>query len=425
MGRVPLRAEPFVLMLVTLLQMPLLTHAHLLSFLSSAASQEVESPCTQNEGQNTQCVKSIYDCTGNVGIRKKCRLTCGTCARLQLPPPPSKAAMDTFHADAHHFLARCFMKQDAWGDYTKVHRRRFMETFAIAAPYLANTSGRVLHLGDGQGYMPMLFHKYLGLTHQVAVDGAPSKVRYHDHPAKQTCTLQQHFRPPGSRRFQLTADERAPSEGHGYAIAADELDLDMAQPWPTIAPGTFDAAISLEVLEHVTHGPMHFLLNAARALRRGGYLIVTTPNGIGWATINRALLGRNPLSYDYFRCEAVGPAASRPNKERDLNCTIHIGHTKEYTPSELHDAFVNAGFAVVEQLTFSPYGFKNRKVESVLPAKLLESEAARRGEVHFIVGKKLGCHATARPCHKGFINYPRSTLYDYNEVLLEGDPLWS
>ena len=98
-------------------------------------------------------------------------------------------------------------------------------------------------------------------------------------------------------------------------------------------------------------------------------------------------------------------AASRPNKERDLNCTIHVGHTKEYTPNELHDAFVNAGFAVVEQRTFSPYGFKNKKVASVLPAKLLESEAGRRGEVHFIVGKKVGCHATARPCHKGFINY--------------------
>ena len=83
-------------------------------------------------------------------------------------------------------------------------------------------------------------------------------MRYNDHPAKQMCTLQQRFRPPGSRSFQLTAEESAPSGRHGYAIAADELDLDMGQPWPTIAPGTFDAAISLEVLEHMTHGPMHF-----------------------------------------------------------------------------------------------------------------------------------------------------------------------
>ena len=91
----------------------------------------------------------------------------------QLPPPPSQADMDAFHADAHHFLARCFMKQDRWGDYTKVHRLALHGAFPMAAPYLANTSHRVLHLGDGQGYMPMLFHKYLGLTRQVAVDGAP------------------------------------------------------------------------------------------------------------------------------------------------------------------------------------------------------------------------------------------------------------
>lgn len=392
-------------------------------FWASKSVPTQEAPCAHNAQPDRLCAKDIYKCTDNPKVREQCQLTCGECSRHELPAPAPKRLMDAFGADAHHFLQRCFIAHDSWGSYTKVHRKRFMETFRMSSRYVAKAS-RVLHLGDGQGYMPLLFHKYLERTNQSAVDGAPSLIRYKDSPGTQgTCKLQQRFRKPGDPPFNLEAKQA--SIGWDYTMAAGELDVDMGQPWPGIQPASFDVAISLEVMEHMTHGPMHFMLNAARALKNGGYLIITTPNGISFANMERMMRQKNPLSYDYFRCEAVGPAESRPNKERDLNCSIHIGHTKEYTPSELHDAFVNAGFAVVEQTTFSPYGFKLTKLQSLQLPKQFFDEAAQRGEVHFVVGKKLGCHSTARPCHKGFLNYPRSTLYDYNEVLLEGDPLWS
>jgi 2-polyprenyl-3-methyl-5-hydroxy-6-metoxy-1,4-benzoquinol methylase len=53
-------------------------------------------------------------------------------------------------------------------------------------------------------------------------------------------------------------------------LASDFLDL------PT-ADGEFDIVVSQEVIEHVT-GQREYVDQAARCLRRGGYLILTTPN---------------------------------------------------------------------------------------------------------------------------------------------------
>ena len=43
-------------------------------------------------------------------------------------------------------------------------------------------------------------------------------------------------------------------------------------------PGLFDAVLITEVIEHTAH-PDEFLKNAARLVKPGGYIIMTTPNG--------------------------------------------------------------------------------------------------------------------------------------------------
>lgn len=58
---------------------------------------------------------------------------------------------------------------------------------------------------------------------------------------------------------------------HGAALVADGQRL----PFPD---NTFDAAVSINVLEHVPD-PANFVAEAARVLRPGGWLLVVTPNG--------------------------------------------------------------------------------------------------------------------------------------------------
>ena len=98
----------------------------------------------------------------------------------------------------------------------------------------------------------------------------------------------------------------------------------------------------------------------------------------------------------------------------------NIAALPDYNENVVRVHLVNARLTAVDESLL-----QLTKLQSLQLPKQFFDEAAQRGEVHFVVGKKLGCHSTARPCHKGFLNYPRSTLYDYNEVLLEGDPLWS
>ena len=64
------------------------------------------------------------------------------------------------------------------------------------------------------------------------------------------------------------ARERHP--GHEFVVhSAEEL------PWP-VEPGTFDAVVAFEVIEHLLR-PRRLLEGAAQALRPGGHLALTTP----------------------------------------------------------------------------------------------------------------------------------------------------
>src|SRR5207302_6079645 len=94
----------------------------------------------------------------------------------------------------------------------------------------------------------------------------------------------------------------------------------------------FDAVLFCEVLEHLLEDPFRPLREIQRVLKRGGALILTTPNATRLENVARLLAGEN--IYDPY--SAYGPYGR---------------HNREYTLKELRRLLTHAGFTV--QTAFS------------------------------------------------------------------------
>lgn len=99
----------------------------------------------------------------------------------------------------------------------------------------------------------------------------------------------------------------------------------------------FDLVIAGEIIEHMTHDPMHLLLESRRVLREGGMLLVTTPNIASLASLSKVLDGKyHPGIFALYK---------RPGGEPD------IGHMREYTAWELDETVKAAGFEILQLFT--------------------------------------------------------------------------
>lgn len=118
------------------------------------------------------------------------------------------------------------------------------------------------------------------------------------------------------------------------------------------APASFDTIICGEVIEHVAY-PKDLLAAAARNLKAGGHLVLTTPNGEEWGSPLRT----------YSEIDDVSALIPRQ---------FHFGdHLFLYTESELRGLLSECGFETVEVTKFNsaylsqvkgfryllPYGF--------------------------------------------------------------------
>jgi len=107
---------------------------------------------------------------------------------------------------------------------------------------------------------------------------------------------------------------------------------------------TFDVVLLLEVLEHLAQNPRPFWTEAARVLRPGGRVIVTTPNlyrvgGGGGAALQvlRLLTGRG-----------MGPTV-----EEVLGLQTGAHHWKEYGRRELRRYFSLLGWRIAQMDSFN------------------------------------------------------------------------
>lgn len=81
------------------------------------------------------------------------------------------------------------------------------------------------------------------------------------------------------------------AETHSHGIKAQVADLERSLPFPD---EHFDCVVLGEVIEHLVD-PDSALINVSRVLRRGGTLIVTTPNLASWFNRGLLMLGVQPL----------------------------------------------------------------------------------------------------------------------------------
>jgi 2-polyprenyl-3-methyl-5-hydroxy-6-metoxy-1,4-benzoquinol methylase len=110
-------------------------------------------------------------------------------------------------------------------------------------------------------------------------------------------------------------------------IPAYPLNLD--GPWSSELPRTYQAAVALEIIEHLEN-PWHFARQCASAVRPGGVLIISTPI----------------IESSRSRIEFLLRGEFRFFKEKDFQ---QVGHITPLTSAQLVRVFERAGFALLSR----------------------------------------------------------------------------
>lgn len=144
----------------------------------------------------------------------------------------------------------------------------------------------------------------------------------------------------------------------------------------------FDAAIITEVIEHVAH-PDEFLRNIARLVRRGGYVIMTTPNGAYFK--NDLPKFSDCVDPSEFEASQFGPNAD--------------GHIFLLHPAEIERLASEAGLETVELLQFTnPITAGYLKTEALLrivPRGAVEALERLSSMLPSVMREKLLVHTAA------------------------------
>lgn len=108
---------------------------------------------------------------------------------------------------------------------------------------------------------------------------------------------------------------------------------------------SFDIVIMSHIIEHVKN-PDHLLLEAKRVLKKGGMVIVNTPNLAAW--FNRGLL---PLGYQPFFTEVSTIDKTLGIKfTRKITSFRHpLGHMRVFTSRALVDIIELHGFKIIKK----------------------------------------------------------------------------
>lgn len=146
-----------------------------------------------------------------------------------------------------------------------------------------------------------------------------------------------------ARRLDVTAanwfGERSGFGDHGSQTVVESgvpttYDFDHfnveADPFP-YEDSTFDLVLFCEILEHLPADPIHTLAEIHRVLKRGGALLLTTPNATRLDNLHRMVRGENV----YEQISGYG---------------TYGRHNREYTIGELRRLLTDCGYEVREAL---------------------------------------------------------------------------
>ncbi len=149
-----------------------------------------------------------------------------------------------------------------------------------------------------------------------------------------------------------------------------------AWPYPD---NSVDLVTGMEILEHLALDPYFFFSEAARVLKPGGHILLTTPNVVSHRGVNKMLNGTAPYSFGIFV-----PSGG-----------VYGRHNREYAPQELPELGQAAGFQTVSLRTIDVY---DRKVDPRTAELLVdrEDDLSLRGETIFYLAQKAG-RATGLP----------------------------
>lgn len=125
--------------------------------------------------------------------------------------------------------------------------------------------------------------------------------------------------------------------------------------WPET--GEYEIIVACEIIEHVYTSPEFIFPFFKKILKRGGFLVIGTPNAVSLKNRLEMIVGRNP--YELIRTTLNNP-----------------GHFREYTKQEIIDYAYLAGFKLFDSNISSIFNYINhgligkiyKKLTNILPS---------------------------------------------------------
>jgi SAM-dependent methyltransferase len=155
--------------------------------------------------------------------------------------------------------------------------------------------------------------------------------------------------------FSITEFEKSSSRS-GKTVLGDSLKVDSysidleSEPIP-VADEYFDFVICSEVIEHLDVDPMYMMSEINRVLKKGGTLVLTTPNACSTHSIWKILRGYEPYFYMQYQ------------KNRSP-----YRHNYEYSPRSLEIILNASGFS---GRVWTEDSFEDRVSEDITKLRLL------------------------------------------------------
>jgi SAM-dependent methyltransferase len=249
-------------------------------------------------------------------------------------------------------------------NYAAEDWRRFVYTWGL----VHDLSGQILELGSNPYFTTTLLFEFTDL--------------------KVTCA--NYF---GEHNVERTTDTIVycdPRNGVPRERNIEFANFNIEQDRIPFADAHFDAVMFCEILEHMTNDPCSGLREIRRAVRDGGYLIVTTPNVARLENVARMIAGAN--LYDPY--SGYGPYGR---------------HNREYTRHELWLMLDWAGFEIEQAFTADVHEERSSNYYSV-PLRLFSTVRMHDlGQYLFIRAKAVRPARERRPSWL-YRSYPGTEL---------------